>query len=383
MEDRTDAALVAAARAGDKEALGVLLLRHRPLLLALCRRTLGDVEAAEDAAQEASLQALLHLDRLRDGDRFGPWLAGIGLNVCRRILRWRRSDPWSWEAVVGGRSGREPVDREPGPEERAEAAEVAARVRRTVAGLPRGQWAAVALVYLAGLTQAEAAAELGVAPGAVKARLFKARATLRRELPAAWEDGTMATTAATGVVEVRVADVRRGPAADGHETHTAVVLEEVGGGRRLPIWTGDFEGTAIALRLEGTEPPRPTTYAFTAGLLAAAGGRLREVRIERLADDVYYAVTVLDGPSGEARIDARPSDAINLALLQDAPIRVARDVFERMATASGEPEADVDAQGKDAAPAAGEGRVEIAAKAVAEWTRWAPSASPQGQSSST
>ncbi len=190
-------------------------------------------------------------------------------------------------------------------------------------------------------------------------------------------------TAATGVVEVRVADVRRGPATDGHEVHTAVVLEEAGGGCRMPIWTGDFEGTAIALRLEGTEPPRPTTYGFAAGLLAAARGRLREVRIERLADDVYYAVAVLDGPNGEARIDARPSDAINLALLQDAPIRVARDVFDRVASASGEPKVDADRQGKDAVPPAGEGRAEIAARVVAEWTRWAPSASPPGESSST
>jgi DNA-directed RNA polymerase specialized sigma24 family protein len=93
--DEQDAPLVHAARGGDKAALGVLLSRYRPLLLAVCRRALGDDVLAEDAAQEASLLALLNLDRLRDPGRFGPWLAGIGLNVCHRWKRQRRRDAWS------------------------------------------------------------------------------------------------------------------------------------------------------------------------------------------------------------------------------------------------------------------------------------------------
>src|SRR5260370_28863686 len=95
MVDRTemqtgtsDSMLVRAAQGGDKEALGVLIDRHRPLLLGLCRRALGDTVTAEDAAHEAVLQAMLSLDRLRRPERFGAWLAGIGLNICRR---WRRS----------------------------------------------------------------------------------------------------------------------------------------------------------------------------------------------------------------------------------------------------------------------------------------------------
>ncbi len=67
-----DTALVLAARGGDQDAFGALLARHRPLLLALCRRALGDPLLAEDAAQEAALQALLGLDWLRRADRFGP-----------------------------------------------------------------------------------------------------------------------------------------------------------------------------------------------------------------------------------------------------------------------------------------------------------------------
>ena len=79
----SDRSLVLLARRGDKRAFCDLLERHRPMLVALCRRMVGNRGLAEDAAQEAYLQALLSLDRLRRLDRFGPWLAGIGLNVCQ------------------------------------------------------------------------------------------------------------------------------------------------------------------------------------------------------------------------------------------------------------------------------------------------------------
>src|SRR5215217_2042438 len=123
----SDAALVEAALGGDKDAFAALLIRHRPLLIALCLRTTGDPHLAEDATQEAALQALLGLDRLRHRDRFGPWLAGIGLNVCRRWLRQRMRDAWSWEAVVGGALLPEPIDPAPGPEEEETAADHRAR----------------------------------------------------------------------------------------------------------------------------------------------------------------------------------------------------------------------------------------------------------------
>ena len=92
---QTDAALVVAARGGDKGAFATLVVRHQGMLLALCRRTLGGMGLADDAAQEAVLHGILSLDRLRRPERFGPWLAGIGLNICRRWLRERLRDSWS------------------------------------------------------------------------------------------------------------------------------------------------------------------------------------------------------------------------------------------------------------------------------------------------
>src|ERR671911_1485305 len=123
-----DASLVRLAQAGDKRAFAVLLGRHRPMLVALCRRALGDQGLAEDAAQEAALQALLGLERLERPERFGAWLGGIGLNVCRRWRRDQAREEWSLAALTGGRAGPDPVPDEPAAV--AEAADAAWRGRR-------------------------------------------------------------------------------------------------------------------------------------------------------------------------------------------------------------------------------------------------------------
>lgn len=332
--DTSDATLVHAARRGDHVAFGALATRHRPMLLALCRRVLGEATAAEDAAQEATLQAMLSLGSLHRPERFGSWLSGIGLNICRRWLREGVRASWSWDAVVGGRWMQEPADWRTEPEALAETADLARRVRRAVAGLPRGQRAAVLLVYLLGLTQAEAAAELGIPVGAVKTRLHKARATLRQRLEPTWKEEQMTTEPRTQPVPVRVVDVRRRSGmADGPEVYV-VVLEEVDGARFLPIWVGPAEGTAMALLLERVDVGRPLTYTFAASVLAAAGARLREVRIERLIGDTFYASSVIEGPTGSHTVDARPSDALSLGLAVGAPVFVQRAVLEAAGVAA-------------------------------------------------
>jgi uncharacterized protein len=275
---------------------------------------------------------MLNLDRLRDPGRFGPWLGGIGLNLCRRHLR-ERSQPlradWSEDVLSGGRWAAEPVATGPDPQELAEEADLAGRVRQAVARLPTGQRTAVLLFYLSGLTYAETAAQLGIELNAVKTRLHKARGHLRDQLIDFWEETTIEMkTPQDQAVPVRVADVRRRPAEGDTPAQFIVILEEVGGERRLPIWMGQTEATAIALQLEKRQWTRPSTYAFTAGLLNAIGGRLREVTIAKLDDGkVFYAVAVVEGGRKMGTVDARPSDAINLALSTGAPIRVEPAVF--------------------------------------------------------
>jgi uncharacterized protein len=127
-------------------------------------------------------------------------------------------------------------------------------------------------------------------------------------------------------VLMHVADIRE--AGDDALASHVVFLEEDGGPRRLPIWIGRAEATTLAARLHAVDLPRPDTYRFAADLLAAASVRLREVRVVCLADAVFYAQAVLeDGAS----VDARPSDAINLALVTGAPVLVEEAVLAQAA----------------------------------------------------
>lgn len=325
--EQSDSELMLAARSGSRDAFALLLTRHRPLLMSLCHRALRDSGLAEDAAQEASLQALLCLDRLRQPERFGPWLAGIGLNVCHRWQRQRARTVYSWEAVQGGLRVDEPRTEADDPASLAEAAELRSWVRCAVDSLPPGQRAAVMLHYLDGLTQAETALVLGIEVGAVKTRLYKGRANLRRQF-ASEIPSSVSEARGSVMVEMRIADVRRRRGEAGAAPRHIVILQEISGPRFLTIWIGEAEGVALALELEKAERTRPLTYAFAASVLQAAGGHLIEVRVDRLDGDVFIATTVVEGRSGTREVDARPSDALNLALLLSAPIRVDAAVLE-------------------------------------------------------
>jgi bifunctional DNase/RNase len=136
-------------------------------------------------------------------------------------------------------------------------------------------------------------------------------------------------------VDMRIADVIRTPA---QPDCYIVLLEERGDEhRRLLIWIGGGEATAMALRLAGMgRPARPLGADLSLALVDALGGRLVEVRIDRLDGHTFYATVVLDGPPGAAEVDARPSDALNLALAAGAPVRVDRGVLDQAAAEADE-----------------------------------------------
>jgi bifunctional DNase/RNase len=109
----------------------------------------------------------------------------------------------------------------------------------------------------------------------------------------------------------------------------AVVLEGTRDHRRLAMLIGVAEATGIAVPLHGITPPRPLTHDLLLTLLTRLEVSVRRVLITDLVDDVYYATLLLHGARGELTLDARPSDAIALAVRAKAPVLIEDRVFDK------------------------------------------------------
>jgi uncharacterized protein len=107
-----------------------------------------------------------------------------------------------------------------------------------------------------------------------------------------------------------------------------VVLNELDGDRHLVIQIGSAEAFALAASLGDVEWGRPMTYQFMAELVRSLGGRIREIRLDGLVSGAYAATVEAEGPHGVELVDARSSDALNLAVLVGAPIVVALEMVE-------------------------------------------------------
>ncbi|MCP4006850.1 MAG: bifunctional nuclease family protein [bacterium] len=108
-----------------------------------------------------------------------------------------------------------------------------------------------------------------------------------------------------------------------------VILRSEEHSRILPIWIGIFEANAIALKLEGIEPPRPMTHDLLVNLLGGINCRIARVAIHDLVDNTFFAQIFIELDSEELIIDSRPSDAIALALRAEVPIYVAETVLDQ------------------------------------------------------
>ena len=111
-------------------------------------------------------------------------------------------------------------------------------------------------------------------------------------------------------------------------TNTPILLlRERDGARYLPIWIGTGEATAIALALEGVQPPRPMTHDLLKLITESLGGSVERVVVTDLRDGTFFADLVMGRDGDEVVVSARPSDAIALAARTAAPVFAARDVL--------------------------------------------------------
>lgn len=107
----------------------------------------------------------------------------------------------------------------------------------------------------------------------------------------------------------------------------ALLLKESFGVRRLPIIIGSFEAQSIALEIEGIKPPRPLTHDLMKNIVDDLGGSVVEIYIDELRDNTFFAKIILEVSTLTNTIDARPSDAIALAVRTGCQIFVAEEVM--------------------------------------------------------
>jgi RNA polymerase sigma-70 factor (ECF subfamily) len=170
-DPRDDAGLLRAHAAGDREAFGELVRRHRDRLWAVALRTLGDREEAADALQDALLSAYKGASRFRGDSAVTTWLHRIVINACLDRVRRRQARPSvplpELESALGTRGIAPAVD-----------SDTAMAVRAALSRLPDDQRVALVLLDMQGYSVAEIAELLGVPEGTVKSRCARGRARL-------------------------------------------------------------------------------------------------------------------------------------------------------------------------------------------------------------
>ena len=286
------------------------------------------------------------------------------------------------------------------PDQVVEEAEQARRLAAAIEALPPRLARVLVLHYLEGLSYTEVAAALDVPVSTVKGRLFESRVLLRRELDKASVRPAVARskrrkqqrkgTAAMAAIEQAseelvpvVVDSVRSPSLEPTADNLRLVLErrilrptgEVptpdlsvagqqaaaalagtgvrlispdvmrvillmeakGQGRWVPIRVGEFESFALAYHQQGKQPPRPLTHDLTKTLLDVGGVQVEKVTVTRVEAETYYATITVRRADGQiSDVDARPSDAINLAVRMDAPIYVAASLLNPASEAPNE-----------------------------------------------
>jgi bifunctional DNase/RNase len=111
-----------------------------------------------------------------------------------------------------------------------------------------------------------------------------------------------------------------------------IILRDKEGDRVLPIWVGIFEANAIALQIENIVTPRPMTHDLLKNVITDLSASVEKVVVNDLRDNTFYALIYLRLPNDLVAVDARPSDAIALALRAQAPIFVEEHVIDHAKT---------------------------------------------------
>jgi RNA polymerase sigma factor (sigma-70 family) len=317
----TDDELVRACLVGDIEAFGQLVERYRDAVYGLCFGRVGNFELARDLAQDAFVSAYRAVRQLRAPERFGGWLRRIAENVCKAARRGRQIAEEELDGRPHAASG-----------DLADQVSTRVAVEASLEALPENLRVAISLFYIGGYTRDEIANFLSLPASTVKGRLRDGRAKLRKQLAGVLgilrKEALSPEFGGEVMREIRNVELRK-------DDSNYVVLLSGAEGKMLPIWIGEAEATALSLALGEHKLLRPMTYDLFLRALSAFGIRVDRVEVADMRENTYLAALVLRKGKRRESVDARPSDAINIAVRAKAPIFVSDTVAEKMVEQEG------------------------------------------------
>jgi RNA polymerase sigma factor (sigma-70 family) len=337
-----DTALIARILQSEPAAFEPLLQRYWPSMTRLCQRLLGPTHEAQDVAQEAAIVAFFNLAQLQNPAHFGAWLLAIAANLARTSLRRHR--PISLDALVQqeGLVVLWPPSA-PTPEVTVLAREVHDAVVAALNALsPANRDVAIGF-FLDGYSYTELAELLGVPLSTVKGRIFKGRRQLQQTLAP-----LVKTTLKpdhrqrkefqmqpqdTNLIEVTIDAIFTRVISD----QRVVILRERDAQPYVPIWIGGYEGNMIVSALQGRQMERPMPHDLALRLLAPTAAQIQRVVVNSIVDMTFFAEITLTLEDQIHVIDARPSDALALAVRTGSPIYVSRSVFDKAGVQPGIP----------------------------------------------
>ena len=296
-------ALIQRAQAGDREAFGAIVLRFQDMAVGYAYALLGDFHLAEDAAQEAFIQAFRDLPTLHEPRAFAAWFRRIVFKHCDRLTRRKQKPIISLDAV------RNVVCVDVEPAELAERAELRAEVNVAIAGLPEQTRAVTLLFYISDYSQREIAAFLDVPLTTVKKRLQAARRQLQQRMLAMVQDNLHEQAPSRNErfaqrVTAAVAAVHTGDVA---ALKTLLQQEPALATARSP------DGRNLLSHLTDWPGHRPSSVEI-AQLLIGAGADINARTIDSAVGEtpLQWAVSANDVAVAEALIDAgAPVDGVD------------------------------------------------------------------------
>lgn len=340
--DHQDAFWVERALSGDQVAFGWLVEKYTPALRRLIIHKLGRADDMHDLLQETWLHVFVSLERLREPPKFASWLYSITLNRIRLWLRHARSQPASWDAIVGATPDLawRIADRTThSAEGQVIARETRELVERALGQLSNVNREVLALYYGEDLPYQAIAERLKVSTQTVKSRLHKARRHMRVLLRSHLDVPVLASSRtreevllmiSAHIYDVYVCTLVAGIEPPyGESPVPVVVLKAQDHERYLPLFMRTNDAHAIARPLRSLDPCEPLTHDLMAQIIGRLGHQVESVAICGVHGARYIATLRLATDRGAEEFECRPSDGLALAIRLNVPIVVAPELLEQ------------------------------------------------------